>query len=131
MTTTTATADQLAATWTELWNGSTDLATALLTDDFSIRFASPTRDIADALRGPAAFASFVTGYRAQRPDVGFVVDSAAVGGLDATGTGTFAVRWHSVHAEIPAHGGIDVFEAVGGRLRRVWSVGGAGPFTLD
>ncbi|MFD3703270.1 nuclear transport factor 2 family protein [Nocardia sp. NPDC058658] len=132
MTTTAVTADQLAADWTELWNTDPDIAHRLLADDFRLRFASEqTRESTDPLRGPAELAAFVTGFRAQRPGVRFVVDSAAVGTLDAAGTGMFAVRWHSEDAGVPAHGGIDLFDAVGGRLRQIWSVGGTAPFALD
>ena len=132
MTTTAPTVvDQLAARWTALWNTDPDLARALLTDDFQLRFAATTREATDGLRGPADVTAFVTGFRAQRPDVRFVVDSAATGTLDAEGSGTFAVRWHSERSGEPEHGGIDMMEAVGGRLRRIWSVGGSAPFAVD
>ncbi|MCA2208479.1 nuclear transport factor 2 family protein [Nocardia rosealba] len=125
------TADHLAARWTELWNSDPTLAGQLLTEDFELRFASPTRELTDGLRGPADISGFVAGFRRQRPQVRFVVDSGAAGQLDADGSGTFAVRWHSEASGRPEHGGIDMFEAVGGKLRRIWSVGGSAPFTQD
>ncbi|MEV0060589.1 hypothetical protein [Nocardia sp. NPDC050718] len=130
-TTASTTADQLAARWTELWNTDPAIAHEVLTDDFRIRFAAPTREFTDALRGPTDLADFVTGFRAQRPDVRFVVDSAASAELDAEGSGIFAVRWHSERAGNPEHGGIDLMEAVAGRLHRIWSVGGTALFAVD
>ncbi|MFI5498656.1 hypothetical protein ACIA5E_06270 [Nocardia asteroides] len=126
--TSTVTADDLAARWTEFWNGALPLAPGLLADDFGIRFASPTRAAADGLRGPGEVAAFIAEFRRGRPDLTFAIDAEAVGSLDAEGTGSCAVRWH---AEPTRHSGIDILTAVAGKLVRVWSVTGSDLFTED
>ncbi|WP_225725595.1 MULTISPECIES: nuclear transport factor 2 family protein [unclassified Nocardia] len=122
------TADQLAAWWTDLWNGSFDLATRLCADDFRIFFAAAAPEDGphrgDKVTGPAQFVEYLHEYHATKPGVRFVVDGPAAGALDETGAGSFAVRWY---AELPDRrklSGIDMFDVVDGKLTTVWSVTG-------
>ncbi|WP_431971709.1 hypothetical protein [Nocardia sp. bgisy134] len=125
------TADQLAQRWTEFWNGARELAPNLLSPDFRIRFASPTRELTDALRGPVEVAAFIGEFRAARPGLRFTMDGGAAGDVDAAGSGTFALRWRSHQPGQPDHSGIDMFEATAGKLTRVWSVTGTSMFAVD
>ncbi|KAA0024933.1 ester cyclase [Antrihabitans cavernicola] len=122
MTSTTLTAATLAQKWTDLWNGELDLSARILTDDFVIRFGSAASVPADALRGGAQFAEFVDNFRATRPGLTFTVDGAPAGTLDSSGNGRFAICWFVDLPEQPRRSGIDLFDAVDGRIVRVWSV---------
>ncbi|MFI2471967.1 hypothetical protein [Nocardia xishanensis] len=130
-TTDRVTASQLGLRWTEFWNGAMELGPNLLSPDFRIRFASPTRELTDALRGPVEVAAFIEEFRAARPGLRFTMDGDAAGEVDDAGSGTFALRWRSRQPGQADHSGIDMFEATAGRLTRVWSVGGASTFAVD
>ncbi|MGV9612514.1 nuclear transport factor 2 family protein [Nocardia xishanensis] len=130
-TTDHVTAFQLALRWTEFWNGAMESAPKLLSPDFRIRFASPTGEITDALRGPDDVAAFIGEFRAARPGLRFTMDGDAAGEVDAAGSGTFAIRWRSHQPDQPDHSGIDMFEATAGKLTRVWSVTGTSTFAVD
>ncbi|MBH0778611.1 hypothetical protein [Nocardia bovistercoris] len=137
MTTTSPlhTADDLAELWTRLWNGSFELAHRICADEFRVLFAGAAGENGahpgDTVGSPAVFVDFVRRFRASKPGIEFGVDGPAAGALDVDGAGLFAVRWY---AELPDRrrvSGIDMFEAVAGRLTTVWSVTGQRAFPVD
>lgn len=121
------TADRFAAAWTEMWNGSLDLAHELCAADFRIAFGARGDNgehPGDALRGPADFIEFLRGYHALMPGVRFSIDGLAAGVFEPTGPARFACRWYADLPDGEVHSGIDLFETLDGKLTTVWSVTG-------
>lgn len=124
--TTPVTANQIAAAWTDMWNGSFDLAHRLCASEFRIFFGGKGIDgvhPGDAVHDAADLVEFLHAYHASHPGVRFVLDGESAGELGEGGTGLFAVRWYADLSKDESVSGIDMLEAVGGTLTRVWSLG--------
>ena len=111
--------------WLPMWNGDHDLVEDLVAPEFRIWFGNFPGAGAD-VTDPATFQDFLTTYRAQFADARFTPGEVAVD--EATGRG--ALVW-TVTATPPGEdhprelGGVDQFTFVDGRVRQVWSMGGA------
>ncbi|WP_157576584.1 nuclear transport factor 2 family protein [Mycobacterium sp. GA-2829] len=111
--------------WLLMWNGDHDLGHDLIAPEFRIWFGS-FPDAGVGIKDPATFHDFLDAYRAQFPDARFVPGEIAV---DET-TGRGALVWTLI-ATPPGEdhpretGGVDQFSFADGRVRQVWSMGGA------
>ncbi len=118
--------NEILNAWTALWNGDYAIAERICAPDFTIFFGGADAsggNPADALRGGAALAAFIEGFRAERP--GLTYSNVRHVADEATGHGVSL--WNADRGD--AHtGGIDVFD-VGpdGLVRRVWSVSAQRP----
>ncbi|MCU1687115.1 MAG: hypothetical protein JWQ81_7854 [Amycolatopsis sp.] len=106
--------------WTALWNGDFDVTDALLAPDFRIHFAGANAAArGDDVRGPDAFAAFVTAFREAKPDLRFRFDGPPIGQGDR-----IASIWSVRQPGGLAKSGIDVLRLVDGQIVEVWSVTG-------
>lgn len=113
--------------WTLMWNGDHDLVEDLIAPEFNIWFGS-FPGAGDGVEDPATFRHFLDSYRAEFADARFVPGEIAID----EGTGRGALVWTLVATapnEDHPHevGGVDQFSFADGRVRRVWSMGGAEP----
>ncbi|MEL7976074.1 hypothetical protein AAG589_09455 [Isoptericola sp. F-RaC21] len=127
-TTTPLTVTDLLTGWGRLWSGELDLAPALVTSDFSVRFGNPTFAAdGDAVRGPDALAAFVGAFRTGREGLRYVTR------LARSAPGHAVSVWAADDDAAGLHvGGIDLLDlAPDGRARRVWSVTAGRPVAAD
>lgn len=119
--TNSATADAALAVWLEMWNGDSEIARRICSDDFRIHFLISEQDGSnpgDDVRGAESFALFLDRYREQHPDVVFSEVERAVDGAHGR------MLWNVQDGAIAA-GGIDVFDFTDdGLVREVWSTTG-------
>jgi hypothetical protein len=111
--------------WVHMWNGDHDLVDDLIAPDFHIWFGS-FPSAGDSIVDPATFRDFLTSYRAQFADARFLPGEMAVDEV----TGRAALVWTLIatppNEDHPREtGGVDQFSFMEGRVRRVWSMGGA------
>ncbi|MET0705049.1 MAG: nuclear transport factor 2 family protein [Mycobacterium sp.] len=116
-----AAADAGLAVWLEMWNGDTEIARRICSDDFRIHFLISEPDGSnpgDDVLGAESFSLFLDRYREQHPDVVFSEVSRAVDGAHGRMLWNVQVGEH-------AAGGIDVFDFTDdGLIREVWSTTG-------
>ncbi|MFS0733534.1 nuclear transport factor 2 family protein [Microbacterium sp. 1P10UB] len=107
--------------WLVMWNGDSDLARRICSDDFRIRFAVTEPDgstPADDIRTSEDFARYLEWWHGQHPDAEFVSLADAVDGRHGR------LIWDMTAGEVHV-GGVDVFDFDdSGRVSRVWSAGG-------
>lgn len=111
--------------WLPMWNGDHDLVEDLVAPEFRIwfgNFPGAGADIVD----PTTFRDFLTSYRAEHVNARFVAGEVVVDEIAGRG----ALVWTVV--ETPPNeeharelGGVDQFSFAEGRVRQVWSMGGA------
>lgn len=113
--------------WLPMWNGDHDLVEDLVAPELRIWFGNFPGAGAD-IKDPTTFFDFLTSYRAENVDARFVGGEIVVD--EVTGRG--ALVW-TVTATPPDGGpvrelgGVDQFSFTEGRVRQVWSMGGAEP----
>ena len=121
MKTNSATADAALAVWLEMWNGDSEIARRICSEDFRIHFlisAADGSNPGDDVLGAESFARFLDRYREQHPDVVFSEVERAVDGAHGR------MLWN-VQDGATAAGGIDVFDfTADGLIREVWSTTG-------
>ena len=121
METSTTTADAALAVWLEMWNGDSDIARRICSDDFRIHFLISEADGSnpgDDVLGAKSFARFLDRYREQHPTVVFSEVERAVDGAHGR------TLWNVQDGAVAA-GGIDVFDFTDdGLIREVWSTTG-------
>jgi hypothetical protein len=111
--------------WLPMWNGDHDLVEDLVAPDFRIWFGN-FPGAGDDVKDPTSFRDFLDAYRAQFGDARFSAGEMVVD--EVTGRG--ALVWTLVvtppgEEEPRETGGVDQFTFVDGRVRQVWSMGGA------
>jgi hypothetical protein len=125
-----ADAETLRQAWSPLWNGDTDRAGDVVTDDFRIWFGAPAA-AADDLVGPAELAAYIRGHRRSREGLRFAEHRAPVIDLTAqTVAWTWSASMQLADGGQRSVGGIDLFQLTGARFNRCWSVTGSRPFTF-
>lgn len=121
MATNPATSDAALAVWLQMWNGDTEIARRICSDDFRIHFLISEADgtnPGDDVLGAESFAQFLGRYRELHPDVVFSEVERAVDGAHGR------MLWNVQDGTIAA-GGIDVFDFTDdGLIREVWSTTG-------
>jgi hypothetical protein len=119
--TNSATADAALAVWLEMWNGDSDIARRICSEDFRIHFLISEADGSnpgDDVLGADSFARFLDRYRELHPAVVFSEVERAVGGAHGR------MPWN-VQDGAASAGGIDVFDFTDdGLIREVWSTTG-------
>ncbi|GAA2480626.1 nuclear transport factor 2 family protein [Winogradskya humida] len=117
-------AHELAQAWIDFWNGATETAPDLLTDDFRIHFggARPVDLAGDPVHGPQDMATYIETFRTDAPGATFSLRRPII--ADTTG---FAMRWDATRSD-RAISGIDVLHTRNGRLAEVWTLSGARTF---
>ncbi|SEQ80346.1 hypothetical protein [Microlunatus flavus] len=108
--------------WLTMWNTDGAIARQICADDFRIHFAVTERDgstPADAIRTAEDFVAYLGWWH--REHAGVVFSHVA----DAIDADHGRLLW-DVEMDGAVSGGVDVFDFdPDGRVRRVWSVGGA------
>ena len=119
--TNSAAADAALAVWLEMWNGDSEMARRICSEDFRIHFLISDADGSnpgDDVLGAESFARFLDRYRELHPDVVFSEVERAVDGVHGR------MLWNVQDGELAA-GGIDVFDFTDdGLIREVWSTTG-------
>lgn len=119
--TNSAAADAALAVWLEMWNGDSEIARRICSEDFRIHFLISDADGSnpgDDVLGAESFARFLDRYREQHPDVVFSEVERAVDGVHGR------MLWNVQDGAMVA-GGIDVFDFTDdGLIREVWSTTG-------
>jgi hypothetical protein len=130
MTTYENTRDRLAHVinqWLPMWNGDHELVEDLVAPEFRIWFGA-FPGAGDSVADPTTFQDFLTSYRAQFADARFTPGEMAVD--EAAGRGALVWTLRSTppgEDQVREVGGVDQFTFVEGRVRQVWSMGGAEP----
>ena len=119
--TNSAAADAALAVWLEMWNGDSDIARRICSEDFRIHFLISEADGSnpgDGVLGADSFAQFLDRYRELHPAVVFSEVERAVDGSHGR------MLWNVQDGAVAA-GGIDVFDFTDdGLIREVWSTTG-------
>jgi len=111
--------------WLLMWNGDHDLVEDLVAPEFRIWFGN-FPGAGAGIDDPRSFRDFLETYRATFVDARFVPGEMVV---DET-AGRGALVWTVISTQ-PGEdharelGGVDQFSFVDGRVRQVWSMGGA------
>ncbi|MGV9668742.1 nuclear transport factor 2 family protein [Nocardia niigatensis] len=127
MLSTIITAEQLAAAWTQLWNGSFDIADQLCAKDFRVFFGNAIEadgHPGDAVHTPAEFADYLRKFHADRPGVRFEVAAPTTGTVEPDGTSRVSLVWHVTMPDGATLSGIDLLETIDTKVSRAWSVAG-------
>lgn len=113
--------------WLSMWNGDHDLAEDLCAPEFRIWFGA-FPGAGDGVVDPTSFQHFLTTYRTQFPDARFTPGEVAVDEMAGRGALVWTLRstppGDKREREV---GGVDQFTFEQGRVRQVWSMGGAEP----
>jgi hypothetical protein len=111
--------------WLPMWNGDHDLIEDLIAPEFRIWFGS-FPGAGDGIESPTTFQDFLTSYRAQFVDAQFIPGEIVVDEVAGRG----ALVWTLISTppnedHVREVGGVDQFSFAEGRVRQVWSMGGA------
>jgi hypothetical protein len=113
--------------WTTMWNGDHDLVVDLVAPEFRIWFGAFPGAAAD-VGDPRSFRDFLDSYRAQFPDAWFTPGELVVDEIAGRGALVWTLTSTPPDEEHPREvGGVDQFTFADGRVRQVWSMGGAEP----
>lgn len=113
--------------WLPMWNGDHDLVDGLVAPDFRIWFGN-FPGAGAAIGDAATFREFLEAYRARYADAHFSAGEVAVDERTGRGALVWTVTMTPPGEARPRQtGGVDQFSFDGGRVRRVWSMGGAEP----
>ena len=113
--------------WLPMWNGAHDLVEELVAPEFRIWFGNfPGAGL--GVSDPTTFRDFLNSYRAQFVDARFVAGEIAVDETAGRGALVWTLIATQPNDDHPVEvGGVDQFTFEDGRVRQVWSMGGAEP----
>ncbi len=113
--------------WLPMWNGDHDLVADLVAPGFRIWFGA-FPGAGAAVVDAATFHDFLTSYRARFADARFTPGEMAVDEVAGRGALVWTLRSTPPGEDHEREvGGVDQFTFEEGRVRQVWSMGGAEP----
>lgn len=115
--------------WTEMWNGNTQLASAIMAPRFALHYAQANTERFDQVDTPEALAEVVAMWRGYRPGIRFSAEAQAVVELELLADGAagqvarpYLAVFTDPHGQVVARSGIDLLRISAGRIVEVWSV---------
>lgn len=115
--------------WTDMWNGNTELASAIMASHFTLHYAQANTQPFDSAHTPDALAALIQDWHSYRPGIRFSAEAICVVSLEQHPDGLvgsvarpYLATFIDHQGHVVARSGIDLLRVGAGRIVEVWSV---------